>query len=182
MFCVSCISFLLWLLSHSWWFLFFFSAVMWKGDILFLTPLICLLLPLMSVLICLCVRFSKQLDLLLPALLLWCWVLFTNSRKELCVWSRREQATSSDPIASWEMKDTKPSSEGVCIWQQWTLARKTVFIHICVWGLFLQALLALEWGSSLSSSDLSWRDKLCQEVSQARGTVGGYVGDLMAFA
>ena len=69
LFCVFCISFLFWLLSHSWWFLLP-SAVIRKGDILFLTPLVCILLPPIKVLICLCVRFVSSSAYLSLALLI----------------------------------------------------------------------------------------------------------------
>lgn len=81
----------------------FFAAVMWKGDILSLTPLICLLSPPMSVFICLCVQFlTSSASLSLPFSsrqkgskgLMLIFVCAKTRMGVLCVWSRREQATS----------------------------------------------------------------------------------------
>lgn len=55
---------------------FYLPAVIWMGDILFLTPLVYILLPPMNVLICLCVQFLSSFAYLsLASSLLLCWRL-----------------------------------------------------------------------------------------------------------
>lgn len=124
MFCVFCISFLFFLLSHSWWFLLS-SAVTWKGDILFLTPLICILLPPVNVLICLCAGFLSRfaylnLVLLIPfggGDILWEWFngpvvtfFFAHSGKGVPVFC---------VTGAGELKATPRGAQ--CLWEEGTI-------------------------------------------------------------
>ena len=81
-FCISFIFWLLWAIADA---SFYPSTVIWKGDILFLTPLVCILWPPTKVLICLCVWFvSSSAYLSLALSVSGRWHRLQNGWKALC--------------------------------------------------------------------------------------------------